>query len=395
MQSRIIVVMVLVVVSTSGVFRQTPASPKLRLDAIVKRQMEASKRYHTDLDGAKTPDAQKVAIDRFLGEVHKNTTDVLDLVKANSSDTMVVEALEFVIRTARAGPGTESEQAMGILLRDHVRDADMGKLCFHVFYFFHTPVAESLIRSVLENHSNRDDRGLACHALATYLTYKAKMVRRFREKPASVEDYEATRGKKAMARLTKETDPEALEKESEALLERVVAEFGDVKDPREQRTEGEVAAGKLFAMRNLTVGRVAPELSGIDHHGKRFALSEFRGKVVVLTFSGSWCGPCRGMYPQERALVDKLEDKPFALVSVNTDTDVETLRKSIASGEITWRCWWDGGTEGPITTRWGVSSFPSIFVLDGQGVIRFKDVRNTDLDRSVATLLEDAPAATR
>jgi hypothetical protein len=51
----------------------------------------------------------------------------------------------------------------------------------------------------------------------------------------------------------------------------------------------------------------------------------------------------------------KMKGKPFALVSVNTDANVETLSKSIAAGAITWRSWWDGGTTGPITTRWGIS----------------------------------------
>ena len=120
-------------------------------------------------------------------------------------------------------------------------------------------------------------------------------------------------------------------------------------------------------------------------------MSDYRGKVVVLTFSGNWCGPCVAMYPQERALVAKLKDKPFALVSVNTDATVETLKKSIAAGEITWRCWYDGGLTGPITTRWGVLRFPSIFVLDKAGVIRFKDVRGQELDKAVATLLDEKP----
>jgi hypothetical protein len=77
-------------------------------------------------------------------------------------------------------------------------------------------------------------------------------------------------------------------------------------------------------------------------------------------------------------------------VSVDTDKDLATLKKSIADGEVTWRSWWDGGIDGPITTRWGVVSFPSIFVLDKSGVIRFKDVRGDDLDRAVATLLREA-----
>ena len=174
------------------------------------------------------------------------------------------------------------------------------------------------------------------------------------------------------------------------MLERVVAEFADVEDWYDHRPLGLIAEGELFAMRNLSIGRVAPEVTGKDHDGKPFALSDYRGKVVVLTFSGNWCGPCVGMYPQERELVARLKDKPFAIVSVNTDATVETLKKSIDSGEITWRCWYDGGITGPITTRWGVTSFPTIFVLDKAGVIRFKDVRGEELDKAVSTLLDEA-----
>jgi peroxiredoxin len=148
-------------------------------------------------------------------------------------------------------------------------------------------------------------------------------------------------------------------------------------------------------MRDLIVGKTAPEIEGADHEGKPFKLGETRGKVVVLTFSGNWCGPCVGMYPQERKLLAQHEGKPFAMVSVNTDEEVETLKKAIEAGEITWRCWWDGGTDGPITTRWGVTGFPTIFVLDRDGVIRFKNVRGEDLDRAVDSLLAETSPTER
>ena len=145
--------------------------------------------------------------------------------------------------------------------------------------------------------------------------------------------------KRETERLVEESDPAALERESEALLERIVAEFADVKDWfTTNRTISAIAEGELFARRNLSEGQVAPEIVGKDHEGRSFALGDYPGKVVVLTFSASWCGPCVAMYPQERGLVKKLEGRPFAQVSVNADEDVATLKKSIASGEITWRC---------------------------------------------------------
>jgi peroxiredoxin len=218
------------------------------------------------------------------------------------------------------------------------------------------------------------------------------MVRRLRERPGERKLYERYLAAAPIGEFVKEKDPEALDKASEAMLERAVAEFGDVTLPGYKRPLSELASGELFAARNLGVGKAAPEIEGVDHEGRPFKLSETRGKVVVLAFSGNWCGPCVGMYPQERALLEKFKDRPFTMVSVDTDEDVETLKRAIASGEVTWRCWWDEGTDGPITTRWGIVSFPSIFVLDRDGVIRFKEVRGDDLDRAVSGLL-DAPEA--
>jgi hypothetical protein len=58
--------------------------------------------------------------------------------------------------------------------------------------------------------------------------------------------------------------------------------------------------------------------------------------------------------------------------------------------KITWRSWWDGGsTDGPIATRWNVSSWPTIYVLDHEGVIRYKGVRDKAMDAAVDKLLSE------
>ena len=85
-------------------------------------------------------------------------------------------------------------------------------------------------------------------------------------------------------------------------------------------------------MLHLGIGQEAPDIAGTDADGQPFKLSDYRGKVVVLTFSGNWCGPCVAMYPAERALIERYKDKPFAILSVNTDADKETLRQSMAKG---------------------------------------------------------------
>jgi thiol-disulfide isomerase/thioredoxin len=375
-------------------FGQQPEGMKQELDAIVKAQTASHRQFLKDFQIKTTEEEQKQSIDRYQAEVARNTGKVLDMVRRNPTDPNVVQALKFVIETSGRGPGNESYQAMDILLRDHVRDPGMGEVCGRTFHFWHSPVAESLLRNVLKRHPDRLDRGLACYTLSYTLGLRASMVRSFRSGLDKIEGHIEEPFQKATECLVKEADPGALEHERERLLERVIAEFPDVKDWfNPKRKIGAIAEGELFAIRNLAEGKVAPEIRGRDHEGKAFALSDYRGKVVVLTFSASWCGPCVGMYPQERELVKKLEGKPFALVSVSADEDLETLQKSIALGEITWRCWWDGGTDGPITTRWGVSAFPEIYVLDQAGVIRVKNVRDDHLKKAVASLLDETPAS--
>ncbi len=367
-------------------------TPSARLAEIEAAQKATSQRYSAELQKSeRTKEAQAPATERFLRELNVNVEAAIALARANPHDPAAFEALKFVIRTNRAGPGDATGTALKLVLEGkHVRDSDQrGYLAQVALTLVQYPDAEKILRGVLEENPSFAERGQAGFLLAYHLHYQARMVRKLRKKPDEMKDYDKYTAAQPIAQFVAEHDPDALEKASEALFERVVADFGDVKASDDTRTLGVIARGELFARRNLKVGKVAPEIEGTDLEGNGFTLRDYRGKVVVLSFSGNWCGPCRGMYPQDRALVANLKGKPFALVSVNTDKDPGTLKESISSGEITWRCWRDGGTDGPITTQWGIVSFPSIFVLDGAGVIRFTNVRGDDLDHAVATLLEE------
>lgn len=96
------------------------------------------------------------------------------------------------------------------------------------------------------------------------------------------------------------------------------------------------------------------------------------------------------MFPHERSLVKRLAGKPFALLGINSDPDKEALKAVIEKESVTWRSWWDGGsTGGPIATHWNVSGWPTIYVLDAKGVIRYKNVLGEKMDEAVDTLLAE------
>jgi len=94
------------------------------------------------------------------------------------------------------------------------------------------------------------------------------------------------------------------------------------------------------------------------------------------------------MYPHERSLVEKMKGKPFALIGVNSDSK-EKVQAAIKRENITWRSFWDGGnTGGPIATQYGVRGWPTIYVIDHEGIIRYKDVRGPAMDKAVDELID-------
>ena len=97
------------------------------------------------------------------------------------------------------------------------------------------------------------------------------------------------------------------------------------------------------------------------------------------------------MYPHERSLVEKYKDQPFAIVGINSDSDREALKPVLEKENITWRSFWNGekGTSGPISKAWNVKGWPTIYVLDHEGVIRFKGVRGEAMDKAVDFLLAE------
>jgi hypothetical protein len=114
------------------------------------------------------------------------------------------------------------------------------------------------------------------------------------------------------------------------------------------------------------------------------------------------------MYPHERSLVKRLKNKPFALLGINSDGDVsnsdsdrEKLKEILVKKlQITWRFWCDGnGYDGPIARKWNIDGWPTVFVLDAKGVIRYRLGVNLggrtyrqigeNLDKAVDKLLQE------
>jgi thiol-disulfide isomerase/thioredoxin len=171
------------------------------------------------------------------------------------------------------------------------------------------------------------------------------------------------------------------------------ATFTDVKTPDGKGMIASKAVNELRRLDNLPnlkVGGIAPEITGTDLDGKSLKLSDYRGKVVVVVFWGSWCGPCMAMVPNEKELWERHKDKPFALFGVNCGDTLEVAKKTATEKGIAWPSWYSGEeTRGDIAIEYDVQQWPTVYVIDAKGVIRFIDAREKELEKAVESLLAE------
>jgi len=389
---------------TLAVQDEEPRAPREQFETL----LEDWKSFVAELRAGPAELESDEARQRFYQEGKKRERELyaraLGLASDHPHDTAAVDALVWVVYQ---GQPPERETALKRIIGDHIRnprlkpalsDVSMRRVNMNQ----DSPLYESMLRSVMETNPDRETQGLACFRLGQLLRLRADALQRLEQFPTYYRRvYERYGlGPEEMQQLRLRT-PEDLNMEAEKLFERTIKEFPHVEDlfypGRDDVSLGTLEDGarkELYELRHLAVGRVAPEVEGEDVDGRPMKLSDHRGKVSVIVFWGTWCGPCMQEVPHERSLVERLKDEPFVLLGVNGgDEDRERVKQVMQAEGISWRSWWDGKTQdGPIATRWNVDVWPTLYVLDPAGVIRYKDIRGEQLDVAVDTLLKEMEA---
>ena len=304
----------------------------------------------------------------------------VELARAEPGDPAAVDALIWVVTHVREIAA--ADPALELLVRDPIKSERLLPAVRGLDQFIDTTPAMIRLLRALQSTPDRPTGAQACLTLGRSLAKRKK----FFEIKHTKLDLSMAADPGLRARIQEKGGVSWPEEESAAAqvelgreagrcFERVIGEFADFPDLVA------VARRELFDLRHLSLGCPAPEIEGRDVDGKIFRRSDYRGKVVILYFWNQGCGPCLGSFPYLRKYVKQFEGKPFALLGINCGDKVSDLLPVRDRGDITWRFWCDGdGESGPIEAAWNIGQFPTMYVIDAQGLIRYRDLnsgRNT------------------
>ena len=141
---------------------------------------------------------------------------------------------------------------------------------------------------------------------------------------------------------------------------------------------------------NAGIGRPPLDFSAKLLDGGSFALSEQKGKVVLVDFWNTACGPCIREFPNMRKLYDKYHEEGFEIIGINLDEDREKLDRFFEKEPLPWKHIHSGkGWSDEIARMYEVNSNPYLFLVDRNGIMRYFDVRAEELAEAIARLIEE------
>jgi thiol-disulfide isomerase/thioredoxin len=131
---------------------------------------------------------------------------------------------------------------------------------------------------------------------------------------------------------------------------------------------------------------VAIQFTAVD--GRQVDLSQMKGKVVLVDFWATWCGPCVAEMPDVKATYDKYHSKGFDIVGISLDQDKDALMKFIQAHDIAWPQYFDGlGWQNKFAVQFGIQGIPAMWLVDKDGKLQTENARG-DLQGQVESLLK-------
>lgn len=137
--------------------------------------------------------------------------------------------------------------------------------------------------------------------------------------------------------------------------------------------------------RKLVAGAVFPDFNEKDLAGKPLSIANYKGKLVLIDFWATWCGPCVQELPNVLKTYEKYHDKGMEIIGISLDRDEQALKKFIEEKGMKWAQFFDGkGWQNKLAAQYGIQSIPATYLLDGEGKILARDLRGDELEKEIA-----------
>jgi len=148
---------------------------------------------------------------------------------------------------------------------------------------------------------------------------------------------------------------------------------------------------RLFADQpELARKRISPNFTLVGLDGKTVSMQALQGKVVLIDFWATWCGPCKQALPHLKEIVEKFKDQPLVVMSISLDADEPSWKNFVAANGMTWTQYRDGGFDGPIASQFNVKAIPTTFTIDADGFVQDQQVGDGEIESKLKKLIAQA-----
>jgi thiol-disulfide isomerase/thioredoxin len=145
---------------------------------------------------------------------------------------------------------------------------------------------------------------------------------------------------------------------------------------------------------DLARATMAPPFMATTLDGQHISMDSLAGKVVLIDFWATWCGPCREALPRIQKIAHKFEGQPLVVLSISVDSDEDKWKSFVAKNQMTWLQVRDGGFNGNVSKRFDVKAIPATFSIDADGVLEDQHVGDADIEGKLKKMIARAAEVT-